>query len=171
VTGAALLLAAAVAGNPPAPVAFPGASAAPDPTGRYTVELADGAGGRRELRLKVLASGASRSLLALPRSATAYWSPDGNALALAVRRDADHGTVLLFFPDRPGETDLAAELSRALGPLPEQTENRRVFLEVVRWRDAKRLRLRLRGFGTRDPGGFDELFDYELGGKFKRPAF
>lgn len=167
-TGAVLLLAAAVGAKPPAPVAFPGASAAPDPTGRYAVELAAGEGGRRELRLKVLASGAARPLLALPHSATAWWSPDGNALALAVRRDADHGTVLLFFPDRPGETDLAAELSRALGPLPELTENRRVFLEVVRWRDAKRLRLRLRGFGNRDPDGFDELFDYDLAGRFRR---
>ncbi len=61
------------------------------------------------------------------------------------------------------------ELSRALGPLPEQTENRRVFLEVVRWCDAKRLRLH--GFGAPDPGGFDALFDYEFGGRFKRAVF
>jgi len=45
-----------------------------------------------------------------------------------------------------------------------------VFLEVVRWLDAKRLRVRLRGWGNRDPEGFDELFDYELGGRFRRAS-
>lgn len=169
-TGAALLLAAALAPGPPPPVAFPGASVAKDPTGRYAVELVE-ENGHRSLRLAVLAAGTTRSLLPLGPGATAYWSPDGNALAVTVRRNADAGTVLLFLPEKPGETDLAAALSRALGPLPEQTENRRVFLEVVRWLDAKRIRLRLRGFGKRDPEGFDELFDYEVGGKFKRPAF
>ena len=171
---AALLLPFALASaSPPAPVAFPGASVSKDPTGRFAIELvpAGGGGGRRELRLTVLATGAARPLLALPKSAIVYWSPDGNAVAVAVRRDAQRGTVLLYRPEGAGETDLGAELARTLGPLPEQTENRRVFLEVVRWIDGKRLRLRLSGVGARDPEGFSELFDYELGGKFKRAVF
>jgi len=168
---AALLLPLVLAASPPAPVAFPGASVAKDPTGRFAVELADGPGGRKELRLTVLATGAARPLLALPKSAVVYWAPDGNAVALAVRRDADHGTVLLFKPDRPGETDLLPALAAALGPFPEQRDNRRVLLEAVRWLDAKRLRLRLSGVGARDPEGFSELFDYDLGGRFKRAVF
>lgn len=170
-TFAAVLLPLAVAASPPAPVAFPGAAAAKDPTGRYAIDLADGGGGRRQLRLTVLATGAARPLLTLERSAIVFWSPDGNAVAIAVRRDADHGTVLLVTPGRPGETDLLPALAAALGPFPEQRDNRRVILDVVRWLDASRIRLRLSGVGTRDPEGFSELFDYELGGKFRRAIF
>lgn len=168
---AALLVPLALAAPPPEPVAFPGAAAAKDPTGRYAIALADGAAGKKELRLTVLATGAARPLLALEKKAIVYWSPDGNAVAIAVRRDADHGTVLLVEPGRPGETDLLPPLAAALGPFPEQRDNRRVFLEVVRWLDAKRLRLRFSGIGTRDPEGFSELFDYEIGGKFRRAIF
>lgn len=168
---AALLLPLALTAAPPPPVAFPGAGAAKDPTGRYSIELATGASGRRELRLTVLATGAARPLLTLAKSAIVDWAPDGNAVAIAVRREPDRGTVLLHLPEKAGETDLGAELAKTLGPLPEQTENRRVFLEVVRWLDAKRLRLRLSGVGKRDPEGFSELFDDELGGRFRRAVF
>lgn len=168
---AALAIPLALAAAPPEPVSFPGASVAKDPTGRFAIELASGEAGRHELRLTVLSTGAARPLLAFSRSATVYWAPEGNAVAVAVRRDADHATVLLFLPERAGETDLSAELARALGPLPEQTGNRRVLLDVVRWLDAKRLRLRLSGVGKRDPEGFSELFDYEVGGRFKRAVF
>jgi len=119
----------------------------------------------------VHARGAARPLLTLEKSAIVFWSPDGNAVAIAVRRDADHGTVLLVTPGRPGETDLLPALAAALGPFPEQRDNRRVILDVVRWLDASRIRLRLSGVGTRDPEEFSELFDYELGGKFRRAIF
>lgn len=166
-----LALAATPAPAPPPPVAFPGAAAAKDPTGRFSIEPSPGAAGHRELRLIVLATGAARPLLALPKSAIVYWAPDGNAAAVAVRREPDRSTVLLYASERPGEIDLSSELARTLGPLPEQIANRRVLLEVVRWLDAKRLRLRLSGVGQRDPEGFSELFDYELGGRFKRAVF
>jgi hypothetical protein len=56
---AALLLPLALAGAaaPPPPVAFPGASVAKDPSGRFAIELARGEGGRSELRLTTLSSG------------------------------------------------------------------------------------------------------------------
>jgi hypothetical protein len=170
VTALLLVAAAGAAASPPDPVSFPGAAAAKDPTGRYAVVPA-AESGRRELLLRDEKSGATRSLLSFGRSATVFWSPDGGALAVTDRRTSSRATTLLFFADKPGAVDLSAELSRALGPLPEQTGNDHVYLEVVRWLDAKKLRLRLRGYGARDPDGFDELFDYELGGRFRRPAF
>lgn len=175
-TGALVLALAAAAAAAPAPVNFPGAAEAKDPTGRYAVvwvapdESAPG-GGSHELLLKTLKTGATRHLLSFPRSASVFWASDGNALAVTDRRGSDNSTALLYFPDRPGEIDLDVALQKALGPLPERTENHHVYLEVVRWLDAKKLRLRLRGYGRRDPEGFDELFDYELSGRFRRPAF
>ncbi|HKD17178.1 MAG TPA: hypothetical protein VKG23_04850 [Thermoanaerobaculia bacterium] len=176
-TVAALVLAAAAAAAPPPPpVNFPGAAEAKDPTSRYAVvEAAPGANasahGKHALLLKTVATGQTRPLLTFSRAATVFWSPDGSALAVTDRRSADASTVLLFFPDRPGETDLDGALQKALGPLPERTGNEHVFLEVVRWLDAKRLRLRLHGYGARDREGFSELFDYDLGGNFKRAIF
>ena len=169
----ALALAATAASAPP-PVNFPGAAEAKDPTGRYAVVAVapDGyGGGIHELVLKTLPTGPTRPLLAFSRAATVYWSPDGKALAVTDRKSADTSTVLLYFSDRAGEIDLDGALQKALGPLPEHTGNDHVFLDVVRWLDAKRLRLRLHGYGARDREGFSELFDYELGGRFKRAIF
>jgi len=155
-------------------VNFPGSAEAKDPTGRYAVAAVapDGyGGGIQELLLKTVSTGQTRRLLAFPKSVTVFWSPDGNALAVTDHRSSDFATVLLYSPDRTDEIDLDAVLQKALGPLPERTQNQQVFLEAVRWLDAKRLRLRLDGRGTRDPEGFSELFDYELTGKFKRAIF
>jgi hypothetical protein len=153
----------------PAPVNFPSAAEARDPSGRYAVMRS--APGARELSLRTLAGGPSRRLVGFERGASVFWSPDGAALAITVRGGAAGDTVFLILPGKPGETNLATVLAHDLGPLPEQTGNRTVRLEVVRWLDARRLRVRLRGFGTRDPQGFDELFDFELGGRFRRPVF
>ncbi len=170
----AVLLAAAAAAAPN-PVAFPGPAEARDPTGRYAVTCVTtapaGGAAHHDLNLTVLASGTSRVLMSFGRAATVLWSPDGNALAVTERAGTDFATVFVF---RSGgaaaPVDLDAELAKTLGPLPERTGNAHVYLEAVRWLDAKRLRVRLRGYGDRDPEGFDELFDYELGGRLRRAA-
>jgi hypothetical protein len=166
-----LLLAAAAAAVDP--VAFPGAAEARDPTGRYAVtcvsaENSDG-GGHHDLNLDVLKSSQSRRLLSFGRHATVFWAPDGNALAITDWGGSDFSTIQVFYPERPGATvDLGAELSRSFPSLPERERNHHVYLEAVRWLDAKTLRFRLRGYGDRDPGGFDLLFDYALGGDVRR---
>jgi hypothetical protein len=166
---ALLVVLLAVLGAPPEPVAFPKAREAKDPTGRFTVVStpAGNAGTGFELRLEGAAAGTPRALRSFVGTAVVFWSPDGKALAVTDRR-ADLAKAWLFYPDRPGEIDLDAELVKSLGPLPERTGNQHVFLEVVRWLDARKLRLRLRGWGRHDPEGFDELFDYEIGGRFRR---
>jgi hypothetical protein len=173
-TAALVLAAAAAAAAAPAPVNFPGAAEAKDPSGRYAIVAVapDGYGaGVHELLLKTVQTGQTRPLLAFSRAATVYWSPDGSALAVTDRKSADASTVLLYFSDRPGEIDLDGALQKSMGPLPERTGNDHVFLDVVRWLDGKRLRLRLHGWGTRDREGFSELFDYDLNGRFKRAVF
>ena len=97
------------------------------------------------------------------------WSPDGGAVAVTDRDNRETSSARVFFPDRPGApVDLGAELERAFPAMGERTGNSHVYLEAVRWVDAKTLRFRLRGYGARDPGGFDLLFDYALGGAVRR---
>jgi hypothetical protein len=50
------------------------------------------------------------------------------------------------------------------------SRNGHADLEVVRWLNAKTLRVRMGGYGEHDPEGFDELFDDDVGGRFRRAA-
>jgi len=160
-----LLLAAAAALDP---VAFPGAAEAKDPTGRYTVIGATSAGAHA-LSLKDLKTGAAQPLLSYGRSAMVLWAPDGNAVAVTDRVSRESSSAKVFFPARPGApVDVGAELDRSFPSMPERIGNRHVYLEAVRWLDAKTLLFLLRGYGDRDPEGFDLLFDYPLGGSVRR---
>jgi len=161
----ALALAAAAAVDP---VAFPGSTEAKDPTGRYAV-IGSAPGGTHALSLKDLKTGIAQPLLSYGRSAMVLWAPDGNAIAVTDRVNRESSSVKVFVPARPGApVEIGAELDRSFPSMPERTGNRHVHLEAVRWLDAKTLRFRLRGYGDRDPGGFDLLFDYTLGGSVRR---
>ena len=160
----ALLLAAPASD----PVSFPGAAEAKDPTGRYAVVGASSSAGHA-LDLRDLKTGASRLLQPYGRSAVVLWAPDGNALAITDRDNREASSARVFFPARPATVvDLGVELERAFPAMGERTGNSHVYLEAVRWVDAKTLRFRLRGYGARDPGGFDLLFDYALDGAVRR---
>lgn len=160
----ALLLAASASD----PVSFPGAAEAKDPTGRYAV-IGAAPTGTHALILKDLKAGASQPLQSYGDSATVLWAPDGNAVAVTNRVNRESSSARVLFPDRlAAPVDLGVELERAFPSMAERTANRHVYLEAVRWLDAKTLRFRLRGYGDRDPGGFDLLFDYTLGGDVRR---
>jgi hypothetical protein len=163
-----LVLAMLLAASASDPVSFPGAAEAKDPTGRYAVvETAPSRG--HALDLRDLKTGASRLLQPYGLAAVVLWAPDGNAVAITDRDNRDASSARVFFPDRPSATvDLGAELERAFPGMGERTGNIHVYLEAVRWLDPKTLRFRLRGYGARDPGGFDLLFDYALGGAVRR---
>jgi hypothetical protein len=163
-----LVLVLLLAGSASDPVSFPGAGEARDPTGRYAVVEATPSGSHA-LDLRDLKTGASRLLQPYGLAAIVLWAPDGGAVAVTDRDNRDASSARVFFPDRPAApVDLGAELERAFPAMAERTANRHVYLEAVRWLDAKTLRFRLRGYGDRDPGGFDLLFDYALGGDVRR---
>jgi hypothetical protein len=163
-----LVLALLFAASAADPVSFPGAAEAKDPTGRYAV-VGAAPGGAHALSLKNLKTGAALPLQPYGRSAMVLWAPDGNAVAVTDRVNRESSSAKVFVPARPGApVEIGAELDRSFPAMPERTGNRHVYLEAVRWLDAKTLRFRLRGYGDRDPGGFDLLFDYPLGGAVRR---
>ena len=162
-----LVLALLLVAPPSGPVSFPDAAEAKDPTGRYAVVEAP-ASASHALDLRNLNTGVSRLLQPYGLAAIVLWAPDGGAVAVTDRDNRDASSARVFFPDRPAPVDLGAELERAFPAMGERTGNAHVYLEAVRWLDAKTLRFRLRGYGTRDPGGFDLLFDYPLGGAVRR---
>lgn len=151
------------------PVSFPGPADAPDPTNRYSVTCGAAQGGEYPLKLRAASSGQERALLSFRLSATVLWAPDGNATAITQRDSRDASTVRVFFPEKPGDpADMGAELTKSFGRMPEREDNGHVYIEAVRWLNAGTLRFRLRGYGNRDRAGFDELFDYPLGGRVER---
>jgi hypothetical protein len=151
------------------PVSFPGPAGAPDPTNRYSVTCGAAQGGQYPLKLRAASSGQERALLSFRLSATVLWAPDGKAVAITQRDSRDASTVRVFFPEKPGDSaDMGAELTKSFGRMPEREDNGHVYIEAVRWMNAKTLRFRLRGYGNRDREGFDELFDYPFGGRVER---
>ena len=150
------------------PVAFPGAAEARDPTGRWAVVAAAPSGGHA-LDLRDAKTGGSRPLQPYGLAAVVLWAPDGGAVAITDRINRDASSTRVFLPAAgAAAVDLGAELERAFPAMGERTGNSHVYLEAVRWVDAKTLRFRLRGYGVRDPGGFQLLFDYALGGAVRR---
>jgi hypothetical protein len=172
--GSVVLAALLLAGRAPAAeVRFPGHARAVDPTGRVAVvyrELsACGSENPHELSVVDLPTGTRTLLLTFPRGASVLWDSFGTAFAVTDWGGSDFSTVRVFFADRARRpVDVNEELRRTVGLAPALTGNHHVYVEAVKWQTRQTLRFRVRGYGDRDPNGFEQLFDYSLGGKITR---
>jgi hypothetical protein len=118
-----------------------------------------------EFRLKDLRTGEVIWSYPFGRSAEALWSPDGTALAITDYAGSNIAELFLVFPVRSQQTvNIQNETARSLGLLPSVVHNDHVYFEAVRWKDPKTLVFRIWGQGDHDPQGFDDLFEYRLGG-------
>jgi len=147
-------------------------NAAGSPQGRYMVlscERPDRSATPREFRLKDLRTGEVTWIYPFGRSAEALWSPDGAALAITNYAGSNIADLFLVFPERPQQVvNLQGETARSLGLLPSVAQNDHVYFEAVAWKDPETLLFRIWGQGDHDPQGFDESFEYRLGGEVVR---
>jgi hypothetical protein len=160
-------------GTPVAEVTFPGHDRAADPTGRFEVvyrELPlDSENGPHELSLRNVRNGELTQLLVFGRHASVLWAPDGSALSITDYGGSNFSDISVFLTSgNPVPIDIGVEMSRSFGSVPEREKNDHVYLEAVRWQNARTLRFRLRGYGDHDPGGFERFFDYQLKGQVRR---
>jgi hypothetical protein len=101
--------------------------------------------------------------------AEALWSPDGSSLAITDHAGSNSTQLFLVIPGPPKRTvDIQAETARSLDLLPSVTHNLHVYFEAVGWKDPETLAFRIWGYGDHDPQGFDESFEYRLGGEVVR---
>jgi len=146
--------------------------AAASPEGHYLVlscERPRHSEAPREFRLKDLQTGQVTWVYPIGRAAEALWSPDGAALAITDYAGSNIADLFLVFPERPQQTvNLQGETARSLGLLPSVAQNDHVYFEAVAWKDPETLLFRIWGQGDHDPQGFDESFEYRLGGKVAR---
>jgi len=118
-----------------------------------------------EFLLKSLRTGEVIWSYPFGRSAEALWSPDGIALAITDYAGSNIAELFLVFPERPKQTvNLQDETARSLGLLPSVVQNDHVYFEAIRWQDPETLLFRVWGQGDHDPQGFDESFEYRIGG-------
>jgi hypothetical protein len=122
-----------------------------------------------EFRLKDLGTGEVVWRYPFARAAEVLWSPDGSALAVTDYARSNLAELFLVFPARPQQTvNLEVETAHSLGLLPSVAHNDHVYFEAVAWKDPETLRFRIWGQGEHDPQGFDESFEYRLGGEVVR---
>lgn len=122
-----------------------------------------------EFRLKDLRTGEVIWSYQFRRWAEALWSPDGRSLAITDHAGSNSTQLFLVIPGPPQRTvDIQAETARSLDLLPSVTNNLHVYFEAVGWKDPQTLAFRIWGYGDHDPQGFDESFEYRLGGEVVR---
>ena len=122
-----------------------------------------------EFRLKDLRTGEVIWSYPFRRWAEALWSPDGRSLAITDHAGSNSTQLFLVIPGPPQRTvDIQAETARSLDLLPSVTNNHHVYFEAVGWKDPQTLAFRIWGYGDHDPQGFDESFEYRLGGEVVR---
>lgn len=148
--------------------------AAAVPHGHYMLlacERQHDKGTPHEFRLKDLRTGEVIWSYPFGRSAEALWSPDGTALAITDYAGSNIAQLFLILPERPQQTmNLQDETTRSLGILPSVAHNDHVYFEAVAWKDSQTLVFRIWGQGDHDPQGFDESFEYRLGGEVVRTS-
>ncbi len=147
-------------------------NAAASPDGDYMVLVCERQHDRdapHEFRLKDLRAGAVIWSYPFGRWAEALWSPNGSGLAITDHAGSDFTQLLLIIPRSPQQiVNMKAETTRSLGLLPSVTDNHHVYVEAVGWKDPQTLAFRIWGYGDHDPQGFDESFEYRLGGRVVR---
>jgi len=155
-------------------VEFPGPQAQlQSPNGRYVVENVDSdKEPHHMLRLKNSETGAVRTLCNYQRHVTVLWSPDGKKLVVNDYAGSDFSKALIFSLDQDGRAeDVGSELLQSLKDSPDRkslAENRHVYFAVYGWDGNGAVKLKVWGHGEIDPSGFSRLYQYTLGGLFRR---
>jgi hypothetical protein len=112
-------------------------------------------------------------VLSFERSISIEWAPSGQAFSVTDHAGSDSSACLVFVlrdGDNPAKYDLSERLEQS-GLVPARVwTNHHLYCEVLTWRDAEVLSLRLWGYGDADPKGFDRRYDYSLKTGFKPTA-
>ena len=138
-----------------------------DPSGLYAVTWKRGedAGGKpHRLFLKNLGTGRLSKLLDFYRQADVLWAPNGRFVAVTDWTGSNVSQILLFSPGRKKVVDLADELDRSLGILPEISGNDHVYFEALSWDGSQKLLFKVFGHGEHDRNGFERTFEYNVSG-------
>lgn len=168
------VLSGAVAASPKKLVEFPGPQAQlQSPDRRYVLENLDSdKEPHHTLRLKNTETGAVRTLCNYPRHVTVLWSPDGKKLVVNDYAGSDFSKILIFSADQDSPPqDVGAQLLQSLKDSPGRrslADNHHVYFAVSSWEGNEAVKVKVWGHGEVDPKGFSRLYQYTLGGSFRR---
>ena len=146
----------------PFPVAFPGTSEAPDPTGRYSVLWLEDS--PHKLFFKDLKTGQSSSLLVFNRWVEVLWSPDGNAFAITDHSGSSESSVLVTRTGGPlNLLNLGDVFAKSFGKPDEIYENGHIYFEVLEWINSTTLLFTIEAYDAHPDRGYKATFRYTLG--------
>jgi len=112
----------------------------------------------------------SRSIPLMPfiRNVRVEWTPSGRYVAVTCRCGSDFSDVSVFDAVHPGKgVAVTKELQRRLGRILV-LDNHHAYVETLGWLDDTALRIRVWGYGERNPKGFEWEYVFELGGGARR---
>jgi hypothetical protein len=143
------------------------------PDGRYVVENVDSdKEPHHTLLLKNTETGAVRTLCNYSRHVTVLWSPDRKKFSVNDYAGSDFSKILIFSADQESPPqDIGAELLQSLKDSPDRrslADNHHVYFAVSSWEENDAVKLKAWGHGEVDPKGFSRLYQYSLGGSFRR---
>jgi len=157
-------------------VEFPGKTCfATSPDGRYLIANIDVErpdqvsylGDSHALYLFDLKTVSMRKIHRYGRGVTVVWAPDSSALFINERTGSDSSNVFVFLVTGSRKIDVAQELKKKV-PNRSILENHHVYVEGVEWAGGQVLKVRVHGYGDRDPNGFELLYEYVVGNGLKR---
>ena len=106
----------------------------------------------------------SRELLSYGRHVDVLWSPTGSRLAITDFAGSNLATVLVYdFSGGYEPVDLDFELRKRMPSDRDVFENHHCYVEARGWLDSNRLKLKVWGYGDRDPSGFTLWLEYQIG--------
>ena len=137
--------------------------------GRYTVIYNTRTDSGQAVFLEDFWTGDITELLKFDRAVDILWAPDGNTLAIRDWMTREASTIWIVEPRRPSELlDLRVVSRQFLGNDPMTTKNEPVYYEALRWKSPRILVFKISGRGNHDPAGFEDFFEYGLGGTVSR---
>jgi hypothetical protein len=113
-------------------------------------------------------TGRSIPLMPFFRNAYVEWAPSGRYVAVTCRCGSDFSEVSVFDTQHPGNgVAVTKELQRRIGRIPV-LDNHHAYVESLGWLGDTGLRIRVWGYGERNPKGFEWQYVFELGGGARR---
>ncbi len=169
---AALVAALALPAGGAGATKFPGATATiTSPSGRLVIRNVDSdAEPHHTLYLKD-GSGAERKLLSYDRHVSVLWAPNERAVVVNDFAGSDYSVCRLFLVESGREIEVSEAITTKYGGDGTVFANHHVYFEGVGWQGPETLKVKVWGYGDRDPKGFSRFFTYRLDATVERTYY
>jgi hypothetical protein len=151
---------------------FPGKkSVSKSPNGRYVIHNVDDENLHppHRLELEDTLTSSKVKLLDYDRSVDVLWSPAGSKFIVIDRAGSNLTESYIYIVDKSlRRINVSDELQQKYPESKRMFQNDHVYVEALAWQREDKIKVKVSGHGDADPNGFTEVFEYTLGGDFRK---